>query len=82
MSLSYRARVIAAAQDGVPSEDFLRVAQPESYLPVLRRAFAAYSSEAASDGLKFADVLCSKSNLPRPASRWKQPARPPHETSP
>ena len=80
--MSYRARVIAAAQDRIPSKDTLRCAQPEHYLPVLRSAFEAYSPQAASDGLKFADVLCNKGDLPRPAARWKQSVRSPKEPSP
>ena len=80
--MSYRARVIAAAQDRIPSEDTLRFVQPEHYLPVLRSAFEAYSPQAASDGLKFVDVLCYKSDLPRSAARWKQSVRSPKEPPP
>ena len=82
MSLLYRARVIAAAQDRAPSEDTLRFVQPEHYLPVLRGAFEAYSPQAASDGLKFVDVLCKQIDLPRPAARWKQSVHSPKEPPP
>ena len=82
MFLSLRARVIAAAQDGVPPGDVLRWVQPEFYLPVLRRAVAAYSSQVATDGLNFVDASRRKSTAPRPAPRWKQSARPPQGTFP
>ena len=75
--MAYRARLIAAVQNHIPSEDTLRLLPPEHYLLAIRGALEAYSPQAASDGLEFVDVLCNKSNLPRPAVRWKQPARPP-----
>ena len=82
MSLLHRARVLSATQNKVPAEDVLRFAHPAFHLPVLRSAFAAGSSHAASDGLKFVAVLSEKSKVARPASRWKQSVRPPNETPP
>ena len=82
MSSSYRAHVFAAVQNHIPSEDTLRFLPPEYYLPALRSALEAYSPQAAPDGLESMDVLCNKSNLPRPEVRWKQSVHPPNEPSP
>ena len=76
MSFSRRARAIAASQNSVPDEDVLRIARPPPCLPVLRSAFAAFSPQAASGGLKFVEVLCTQGGVARPASRWKQFVRP------
>ena len=72
----------SGTQDNVPAEDVLRFGYPAFYLPVLRSAFAAYSSQAASGGLKFVAASPEKSKFARPASRRKQSVRPPNETSP
>ena len=70
MFLSQRARVLAAKFNDVPAEDVLRFFHPRAYLPVLRKVFAAYSSQAASDGPQFASILRGKSHVPRPIARW------------
>ena len=82
MSLPHRACVSSGTKDNVPAEDVLRFAYPAFYLPVLRSAFAAYSSQAASGGLKFVAASPEKNKFARPASRRKQSARPLNETPP
>ena len=80
--MSRRARTVAAVQNHIPSEDALRFVPPGHYLPALSSALEAYSFQAAPDGLEFVTALCNKSDLPRPAARWKQSAHPPHEPTP
>ena len=82
MPLSHRARVLSATQNNAPAEDVLRFVSPKCFSLVLRSAFAAYSSRAAPDGLNGVSALSKKSKMARPASRWKQSARPQKEKPP
>ena len=80
MSLSYRARVIAAAQDRIPSRGTLRFVPPDRYLPVLRKTREAYSPQAATDGLNSVNVLRNKRLATSLVA--SETVRPPIETSP
>ena len=70
-----RARILQTKAKGYPAEDVLRFVQPKYYLPVLREAANAYTSQSSCGGLEFADILRGKSDKPRATAPWEARVR-------